>query len=255
MMHGVTYSGLRDRLRRRDQLTVAFLDLGSPVSAQIAAMSGFDVVVVDLEHGAGDEGAARAQIAAADAHAAVVVRVPDGPNQAGRMLDAGASGVIVPQVASAEHADRVAQAIRYTGSRGISPVSRGNRFGAAGPDFRAVADAALGCIIQIEKASALEDVEAIAALPEVDGLLMGPADLSADLGCELDLAGPQLQDAARRIAAAAEQHSKTAALHMGHPDQAAGFRELGFTMLSCTFESAVLAGASAAAARALLRSA
>jgi 4-hydroxy-2-oxoheptanedioate aldolase len=255
MMHGVTPTGLRERLLRRDPLTVAFLDLGSPVSAEITAASGFDVVVVDLEHGAGDEGAARAQIVAAGAHAAVVVRVPDGPAQAGRMLDAGAGGVIVPQVASAEHAETMARAVRYAGARGISPFSRGNRFGAAGPDFRPEADAALACIVQIERASALEDVEAIAALPDVDGLLMGPADLSADLGCELDLAGEQLQDAARRIAAAAEQHGKTAALHMGRADQAEGFRALGFTMLSCTFESSVLATASRAAATALQESA
>ena len=248
----MTYTGLRDRLRRREPLAAAFLDLGSPVSAQVTAMSGFDVVVVDLEHGAGDEGAARAQIQAADAHASVVVRVPDGPAQAGRMLDAGAAGVIVPQVADAAQAERAARATRYAGARGISPLSRGNRFGQAGPGFRADADAALACIVQIERAGALEAVDEIAALAEVDALLMGPADLSADLGCEPDLAGAQLQDAARRIAAAAERHGKTAALHMASPDQAPGFRALGFTLLSCTFESAVLAAGSAAAARALV---
>ncbi len=149
-MRAMAFTGLRDRLRRREPLAAAFLDLGSPVSAQVTAASGFDVVVVDLEHGAGDEGAARAQIAAADAHAAVVVRVPDGAAQIGRMLDAGADGVIVPQVASVEEAARAAGAVRYAGSRGISPFSRGNRFGAAGPDFRADADAALACIVQIE---------------------------------------------------------------------------------------------------------
>jgi 4-hydroxy-2-oxoheptanedioate aldolase len=251
MMHAVAYTGLRERLRRREPLAAAFLDLGSPVSAQLTAMSGFDVVVVDLEHGAGDEGAARAQIQAADPHASVVVRVPDGPGQAGRMLDAGASGVIVPQVASPEEAERAARGIRYAGARGISPFSRGNRFGNAGPDFRPQADAALACIVQIERASALEAVDAIAALEDVDGLLMGPADLSADLGCALDLAGPELQDAARRVADAAVHHGKTAALHLARADQAAGFRELGFTLLSCTFESAVLAAGSSVAARAL----
>jgi 2-keto-3-deoxy-L-rhamnonate aldolase RhmA len=255
MMPAVTSTGLRERLRRREPLAVAFLDLGSPVSAEITARSGFDVVVVDLEHGAGDEGAARAQIQAADAHAAVVVRAPEGPAQIGRMLDAGASGVIVPQVATAEEAERAAGAVRYAGTRGISPFSRGNRYGQAGPGFRAHADAALGCIVQIERASALETVDDIAALPDVDALLMGPADLSADLGCELDLAGAELQDAARRIAAAAARHRKTAALHMARADQAPAFRELGFTMLSCTFESAVLAAASAATARALSDSA
>jgi 2-dehydro-3-deoxyglucarate aldolase/4-hydroxy-2-oxoheptanedioate aldolase len=255
IMHGVSFTGLRDRLRRREPLNVAFLDLGSPTSAQITAMSGFDVVVVDLEHGAGDESAARAQIQAADPHATVIVRTPEGPGQIGRMVDAGASGVIVPQVADAAEAERAARALRYTGTRGISPFSRGNRFGAAGPDFRANADAALACIVQIERASALEAAEEIAALPDVDALLIGPADLSADLGCELDLAGPELQEAARRVAAAAEQNGKTAALYLARADQAPEFRELGFTMLSCSFESAVLAAASAQVARDLRASA
>jgi 4-hydroxy-2-oxoheptanedioate aldolase len=250
-MPAMTYTGLRERLRRREPLAVAFLDLGSPVTAELTARSGFDVVVVDLEHGAGDEGAARAQIQAADAHATVVVRVPDGPAQVGRMLDAGAAGVIVPQVGSVEEAERAARAVRYAGTRGISPFSRGNRYGQAGAGFRAQADAALGCIVQIERAGALEAVDQIAALPDVDALLMGPADLSADLGCEPDLAGERLRDAARRIGEAAERHGRTAALHLARADQAPAFRELGFTMLSCTFESAVLAAGSAAAARAL----
>ena len=245
------HSGLRERLRRREPLAAAFLDLGSSVSADVTARAGFDVVVVDLEHGAGDENAARAQIQAADPHAAVVVRVPDGPAQVGRMLDAGASGVIVPQVADAEHAQHMARATRYAGSRGISPLSRGNRYGGAGADFRGEADAALACIVQIERASALQAVDEIAALEDVDALLVGPADLSADLGCALDLDGPELQDAARRVAEAAARHGKTAALHLARPDQAKGFREIGFSLLSCTFESGVLAAGSAAAAAAL----
>jgi 2-keto-3-deoxy-L-rhamnonate aldolase RhmA len=242
----VTYTGLRERLRRRDPLTAAFLDLGSPVSAEVTAMSGFDAVVVDLEHGAGDESAARAQIVAASPHAAVIVRVPDGPAQAGRMLDAGAHGVIVPQVGSPEEAERMARAVRYAGGgRGISPFSRGNRYGAAGADFRPRADERVACIVQIERASALETVEEIAALDEVDALLMG----SNDLGCELDLAGAELRAAAERIGAAAERHAKTAALFLARAEQAAAFRELGFTLFSCTFESAILAAGSAAAAR------
>jgi len=220
------------------------------VGAELTAMSGFDAVVVDLEHGAGGEDAARAQIVAAGAHAAVIVRVADAPSQAGRMLDAGADGVIVPQVGSPAEAEAAGRAVRYAGAgRGISPFSRGNRFGAAGPDFRPRADERVACIVQIERASALAAVDEIAALPEVDALLMGPADLSNDLGCEPDLASPRLQEAARDIGAAALRHGKTAALHLARADQAPGFRALGFTMLSCTFESAVLAAGSAAAAR------
>jgi 2-keto-3-deoxy-L-rhamnonate aldolase RhmA len=215
-------------------------------------MSGFDVVVVDLEHGAGDEAAARAQITAAQPHAAVVVRAPDGPAQAGRMLDAGADGVIVPQVGSVAEAARAGAAVRYAGAgRGISPLSRGNRYGAAGADFRERADERVACIVQIERASALAAVDEIAALDEVDALLMGPADLSNDLGCPLDLAGERLLGAARDIGAAAVRHGRTAALHLARADQAPVFRELGFTTFSSSFETAVLAVGSAAIAEAL----
>ena len=249
----MSYTGLRERLRARTPTTVGFLDLGSPISAQVTAMSGFDVVVVDLEHGAGDETAARAQLTAAEPHAAVVVRVPGGPAQAGRMLDAGASGVIVPQVASADEAETVAAAVRYAGGgRGMSSLSRGNRFGMTEPGWAARADAGLACIVQIERASALEQVDAIAALPEVDALLMGPADLSNSLGCAPDLDDDErLRAAAQSIAAAAKSHGKTAALHLARADQAPTYAGLGFTMLSCTFEAAVLAAGSKTAAAAL----
>jgi 2-keto-3-deoxy-L-rhamnonate aldolase RhmA len=247
----MAFTGLRERLRRREPLAVAFLDLGSAVSAEVTAMSGFDAVVVDLEHGAGDEGAARAQIGTAGRHASVIVRVPDGPAQAGRMLDAGADGVIVPQIASVLEAERAARAVRYAGARGISPLSRGNRYGAAGAGFRDESDRRVGCIVQIERADALEAVDAIAAIDDVDALLMGPADLSNDLGCEPDLGGAALRSAAEHIAAAAARHGKTAALHLARPEQAAGFAAVGFTMFSCTFESAILAAGSSAAARAL----
>jgi 4-hydroxy-2-oxoheptanedioate aldolase len=162
--------------------------------------------------------------------------------------------VIVPQVGSVEQAERAGAAVRYAGAgRGISPFSRGNRYGAAGADFRPRADERVACIVQIERASALDAVDAIAALPEVDALLMGPADLSNDLGCPLDLADPRLQAAARDIGAAALRHGKTAALHLARADQAPAFRALGFTMFSCSFESAILAAGSAAAARELQR--
>jgi 2-keto-3-deoxy-L-rhamnonate aldolase RhmA len=168
------------------------------------------------------------------------------------MLDAGADGIIVPQVNTPAEAERAGAAVRYAGAgRGISPFSRGNRYGAAGADFRPRADERVACIVQIERASALEAVDEIAALAEVDALLMGPADLSNDLGCALDLDGAELRAAAERIAAAAVRHEKTAALFLAAPDQAAGFRKFGFTLFACTFESAILAAGSAAAARGL----
>jgi 4-hydroxy-2-oxoheptanedioate aldolase len=233
---------MRSRLHAREQLIAAWLDLGSPASAELTAAAGFDAVIIDLEHGAGDEVAARGQIVAAAG--TVLVRTPDGGTQAGRMLDAGAAGVIFPRVASTGEARELARAIRYAGGRGVSPFARSNRWGAGGGAWREDADARVACLIQIERAAALDEVEAIAALDDVDGLYMGPADLSNDLGLPPDLRDPALRAAAERIAAAAIDHGKAAAIHLPGPEWAVEMRAIGFSFLSCTFESQLLRVAS-----------
>jgi 4-hydroxy-2-oxoheptanedioate aldolase len=235
---------MRSRLRAREQLIAAWLDLGSPATAELTAAAGFDAVIVDLEHGFGDEAAARGQIAAAGGP--VLVRTPEGSAQAGRMLDAGATGVIFPRVGSAAEARELAAAVRYAGGRGVSPFARSNRWGAgaSGGAWREEADAAVACLVQIERASALADVDAIAALDDVDALFMGPADLSNDLGLPPDLAGAELRAAAERIAAAAAAHGKAAAIHLPGPEPAADVRAIGFSFLSCSFESQLLRAAS-----------
>jgi 4-hydroxy-2-oxoheptanedioate aldolase len=240
---------MRNRLRAREQLIAAWLDLGSPATAELTAAAGFDAVIVDLEHGAGDETASRAQIAAAGGP--VLVRTPDGGTQAGRMLDAGAAGVIFPRVGSAGEACELARSIRYAGGRGVSPFARSNRWGAGGGAWRDEADARVACLIQIERAPALDEVEAIAALADVDALYMGPADLSNDLGLPPDLGDPDLRAAAGRIAGAAATHGKSAAIHLPGADLAADVRSLGFTFLTCSFESQLLRLASERTAAAL----
>lgn len=241
-------SGLRGRLRAGTPTAAAFLDIGSPVSAEVTAASGFDVVVVDLEHGAGDEAAARAQIRAAAGLADVIVRAPDGPGQVARMLDAGAAGILFPQVADAGEAAAAARSVRYAGGRGVSGLSRSAGYGRHGDDWRERADAAVACIVQVERASALEHLDAIAALDDVDGLLVGPADLSNDMGCAADLSAEPLRGATLSVAAAARAHGKAAGLHMAGNEDAREWAGAGFNLLSCSFETGLLAAASEAAA-------
>jgi len=245
--------GLRARLRGGVPTTAAFLDLGSPVSAELTAASGFDVVVVDLEHGAGDEAAARAQIRAAEGHAAILVRAPDGPGQVARMLDAGAAGILFPQVGSATEAAAAARAVRYAGGRGVSGLARSAGFGRHADDWRARSDADVACVVQIERADALGELDAIAALDDVDGLLVGPGDLSNDLGCPADLARDPLRRATLAAAQAARRHGKAAGLHLAGEEDAAEWAEAGFTLLSCSFETQLLGAASVAAAARLER--
>jgi 2-dehydro-3-deoxyglucarate aldolase/4-hydroxy-2-oxoheptanedioate aldolase len=241
-------TGLRGRLRAATPTAAAFLDIGSPISAEVTAASGFDVVVVDLEHGAGDEGAARDQIRAADRHADVIVRAPDGPGQVARMLDAGAVGILFPQVADAAEAAAAAMSVRYAGRRGVSGLSRSAGYGRHGDDWRVEADGSVACIVQVERASALNHLDAIAALDDVDGLLVGPADLSNDMGCAPDLSAEPLRGATLAVAAAARAHGKAAGLHVAGDEDAGGWAAAGFNLLSCSFETGLLATASEAAA-------
>jgi 2-keto-3-deoxy-L-rhamnonate aldolase RhmA len=245
-------SGLRTRLRSGESLTAAFLDLGSAVSAEITARSGFDLLVIDLEHGAGDAATARTQIVAAEPHAAAVVRLPGIDADPSPMLDFGAAGILFPRAESAQEVTAAAASTRYGGRRGVSPLARSAAWGATADGWKQAADEGVACIIQIERRAALESVEEIAALDDVDALLVGPADLSNDLGCALDLDGGPLAEAAERVARAALTNGKGAGIHLPDAGLAGDWAGRGFNLLSASFESQLL-GAGSRDVAALLR--
>lgn len=246
-------TGLRARLRGGEPLIGAFLDLGSAASAEVTARSGFDLVVIDLEHGSGDAAAARTQIVAVEPHVDVVVRVPDVAADPAPMLDFGAAGILFPRVDSPEEAAAAGQAVRYAFGRGVSPLARSAEWGGAAEGWKERADASVACIIQIERAAALERVEEIAAQSEVDGLFVGPADLSNDLGCDLDLERGPLAEAAAMVGEVARANGKGAGLHLPDVRLAAEWPRRGFNLISCSFESQLLARGSREIAAGLRR--
>ena len=235
---------LRRRMLAGDPLLGSFLDLGSALAADITAGAGFDWLVIDLEHGAGGRDATLAQLQAARVPA--IVRVPGADSE-----EIGcAAGVLVPRVQGIRDAARAEAASRYSGARGLDPGSRAAAFGRdAGYGERA--DRERVVMIQIETRGALDAVEEIAALPGVDALFVGPYDLGAALGVEPGAATPAVQEAAARVARAAREAGKAAAVFLGDPALAPTYRELGFTLISAGFTSALLAGASDAILAAL----
>jgi 4-hydroxy-2-oxoheptanedioate aldolase len=242
-------SGLRRRMLAGEELLGTFLDLGSALAAEVTAGAGFDWLVVDLEHGAGGREATLAQLQAA--RVPVVVRVPSAASEeTGWLLDHGAAGVIVPRVEDAAEVQRAERATRYGGTRGLDPGSRASAFGRAAA-YAERADEERVLMVQIETRGALEAVEEIAALDGVDALFVGPYDLGVALGVTPGAATPEVQEAAGRVAAAAAAQGKAAAVFLGDPALAPVYRELGFTLFSAGFTSALLAGASDAIMRAL----
>ncbi|MFC8598177.1 MULTISPECIES: HpcH/HpaI aldolase family protein [unclassified Isoptericola] len=167
-------------------LVGAWSSLGSPLAAEILAGSGLDVVLVDGEHGPNDLTTVLAQLQATAAYpVATLVRVPWGDAVTlKRVLDLGATNVLVPMVDSARQAQEAVRAVRYppAGVRGVgSALARSSRWNRVS-GYLDEADDGITLVVQLETRAAIEDAEAIAGTDGVDAVLVGPADLAASLG-------------------------------------------------------------------------
>ncbi len=181
-------------------------------AAMLAQAAGFDTIILDGEHGTlSAEAMGNICVAALALGMTPLVRVAGQSEQAiCGALDGGALGVIVPHVDTAEEAARVAAFAHYppAGRRSLSALGASTRYRALPlPELVRQRDAATLVIAMLETATAIANAEAIAAVPGIDGLLIGPNDLAADLGVA-DLKHPELRAAQAAAAAACRAHGK-----------------------------------------------
>lgn len=176
-------SSLKARLAAGEALLGAWCMIPGALTAEALGRAGFDWVLIDLQHGGMDYETAVEMIRAVDlGGAAPIVRAPwNDPGIIGRLLDAGALGVVIPMIQTAEDARRAVEACLYppAGRRSFGPVRVGLR---DGPGYFTQANERVLVIPMIETAEALAEVEAIARTPGVDALFVGPFDLSIALG-------------------------------------------------------------------------
>jgi 2-keto-3-deoxy-L-rhamnonate aldolase RhmA len=241
-MSGAVPSAFRSRLQSGEVVVGSFLNLGSSMTAEIMGVAGFEWLVVDLEHGAGDEHVLLTQLQAlAHTGAAVLVRV-EGLNGARVLhaLDLGADGIVFPRIRAAAEAQQAVELCRYSGTRGVARYNRSWHWGLARRDL-ADADAEVVCVLQIETAEALQAVDEIAAIDGVDVLFVGPADLGHALNLHTAPDDPRLLSKAAAIADAAGNHGKSAGMLVGTVEQARAYRDVGFTFLGCGSDSSYLA--------------
>jgi 4-hydroxy-2-oxoheptanedioate aldolase len=218
--------------------------MASAMSAEILAGAGFDWIVIDGEHAPNDIPLLVAQLQAMRGSSAEpVFRVPwNEPVIIKRALDAGARSLLIPFVQDAEEARKAVSAARYPplGIRGVAVVPRANDYGRV-PDYHRNAHLDTCILVQIETRSAMEEIEAIAAVEGVDGLFIGPSDLAADFGHLADNKHPEVQsaikDAARRIRAA----GKSAGTLSGILDDVEPLFNLGFNFTAAGSDVGLLA--------------
>ncbi len=208
----------------------------SPLMARRLAHSGADYVCVDMQHGTSDYTQALAMLMAMERAPAVpIVRVPwNEPGIIGRVLDAGAMGVIVPMVNTVAEAEAAVGACRYPphGSRSNGPIIAAD---ALGPDYATGADEQIVCIPMIETSEAVSNVDAIARVPGIDAFYVGPGDLSRSLGLvpDLEQMDPTFLAAARKIIDAAKANGIAPGIH-STPAMSAARIDFGFRMVTVT---------------------
>jgi 4-hydroxy-2-oxoheptanedioate aldolase len=203
---GSRQPGLAARLRAGEGLAGVVLKMPSPALVEIAGYSGFDLAVLDTEHGPADAAMLEDHLrAAAAAEIAAVVRVAtNDPVRILHALDGGAAGVIIPHVDTAGQAAAATRAAHYPpfGSRGFAMSTRAARYGtvASAAHLRAAERNTL-VIAQVEDAAAIPHIREIAETARLDAVWVGPADLSVSLGHPGQLTHPDVTAAIDEITA------------------------------------------------------
>ena len=238
-------NSVRQRVLNGDLLTGTFINLGSSLTTEMAGNSGFDWLLLDVEHGPGDHAQLVTQIQAAGATpAAPFVRIESNdPPRFKRVLDLGASGIMVPYVSTVAEAEQAVQSMRYPpkGIRGVAKLNRGSSFGFDFDDYFANSHEQLTTVVQIETAEAISQIQDIAAVDGVDVLFIGPLDLSVNLGIPQQFDHPTFLEARAKVAEAAKNAGKAVGILLLSPEQVADTVEAGFTFVALGSDGGLVA--------------
>jgi 2-dehydro-3-deoxyglucarate aldolase/4-hydroxy-2-oxoheptanedioate aldolase len=232
----------RARVLSGSPLLGAFLTWPVEGFGELLAAAGFDFAVFDAEHGYfNPESIERMARAAEGAKLPAIVRVPNcaASAEAGRALDAGASGTLFPRADGTAAVRAAVECVKYApvGKRGLAGV-RANRYGGVPFDhWVLVANDATAVFVQIETAGALNAVSEIASEKLVDLLFVGPNDLSQALGVPGRYDDPRYRAAVERVGAVAKENGKAAGIMLRAADEIPALRELGFTVFTTSDRS------------------
>ena len=173
---------LKDKILSGEAVHGCWINLASTVSAEIVGQAGFDWLLLDLEHGAGDVAILYQQLQALSGSSSTpIVRIDNlSRPKVQRILDAGASGIMFPQIQTSLETDEAIRMMYYPprGGRGMAKMVRATGFGKYANEYIASVEKNLVGVIQIETLNALQNIDSIAATEGVDVLFVGPNDLS-----------------------------------------------------------------------------
>lgn len=254
-VHGFS---LARRIRAGETVYSAWSGLAAPIVAELIAREGFAAVTLDQQHGLYDMATTAAAIAAVhQAGAAPIVRIPLGDfAAASRILDFGAEAVIAPMINTATDARMLVAATKYPplGERSWGPHRASTLTGIADPtQYLLAANDVTLAIAMVETRAAMANLDAILDTPGLDGVFVGPSDLSLALtdGSELDPHSTIVEEGLDRVAAAAARAKKLAGLYCANAERAKACAPRGFRFLAVSSDTAFLRAGAMAALKAL----
>ena len=212
---------LKSRLQNNQVTIGSWLSIPSPVVAEIMAQAGFPWLVVDMEHSVIDLETMQAMFLAMELNKCIpLVRLSGkDPNQAKRVLDAGAYGIIAPMVNTAEEAEMMVSSVKYPpwGKRGVG-LARAQGYGMKFNDYKEHFNNHSIVICQIEHKDAVENIDAILSVKGIDGIIIGPYDLSGSYGIPGEFENHLIVEAEQRVMEAANRKGIPAGIHVVHPN-------------------------------------
>lgn len=235
---------LSERIQAGDKLIGGLLRMPNPYLTELCGLHGMDFVVFDCEHGPSEIAMLHQHVLVARAYGLdTLVRLPDSaPDTTLRVLDAGAAGLVVPRVSTAQQAQAVVASATYPpgGSRGFATYTPAGRYGLT-PAQDHLADAARRRIIiaMIEDQAAVSNAAAIAAVDGITGLLVGPADLAVASGLPGQTAHEQILRATGLVHAAARRAGRAVMVIAGGPRTASAAFAAGAQLVLCNVAQAL----------------
>lgn len=235
----------RQRVLKREILKGTFLNLGSPITVEIAGKAGFDWLLIDTEHGVGDHETLVHQLqATGNTQAEPFVRIAANETpRYKRVLDLGARGVMVPWVSNVKEAKLAVKSMRYPpqGIRGVASLNRACQFGQDFENYYASANKELVTVVQIETVEAVENAEEMASIDGIDVLFVGPTDLTTNYGISRQFDHPSYREAIARVIVACTSAGKAAGILLSNTEQIKQAQDDGFSFIAVGSDGGVLA--------------
>ncbi len=227
---------LKKRCKAGEVLYGPFIDSGNEDMVEITALAGFDFALIDCEHSPADPAGALRLVRAADARGLpTIIRVNNSmPSTILKMMDIGSSGVMAPLVHDSATARSVAESVRYhpCGRRGTA-LMRASDYGFLPiGDYFAKTNADAFVMVQAESVEAIENLDEIVKVKELDAVFLGPYDLSQSMGIPGQVESQPILDIVKRVGKTVRDAGKIPAILAGNYEKAKLFVDWGYQLIT-----------------------